>query len=524
MKPIALLMLEDSPLDAELVAAHVYRTGVPTQIERVETRSQYETALDTGKFDLILSDYALPDFDGLTALEIARERVPSTPFIFVSGTLGEDVAIDSLQKGATDYVLKNRLERLVPAIQRAVKEHSERQRRLHSERELKASEAKFRELADALPQLVWATDMSGAIIYMNRHAREYAGSRNEQQTPPGIEIAHPGEKYELMAHWTGHLSKGETFKVECRLLRSRDNTYRWHLIRFAPMQDETGKINGWLVAAVDVEEQKRREHALRASEEALLNINQTLEQKVEERTEAYRKLSARLLSIQDAERRKIARELHDSLGQYLTGLKINLDLLNQTDSLSQEKRAELLSLCVGVLDNCIREARTTSYLLHPPLLDEAGLAHAFRWYVDGFGQRSGIHVHLDLPPAFGRLPEDIEVVLFRVLQESLTNVHRHAESPSVEITLTCDAEHVRLEIKDCGRGIEKERLTLLREGKADFSVGLPGMRERVHELGGCFDLASSSSGTSVVVSVPLTRSSRRSWALQSASSGGLEFA
>ena len=154
-------------------------------------------------------------------------------------------------------------------------------------------------------------------------------------------------------------------------------------------------------------------------------------------------------------------------------------------------------------EQCLKETRTISHLLHPPLLDEAGLGSAIRWYVDGFGQRSGIEVNLDVPPAFGRLRRDIETALFRVVQEALTNVHRHSGGSAVNIRFDVDAESVWLEVKDNGKGIPEERLHAIHSGSA-VGIGLLGMRERLLELGGTLKIESSKAGTLLKISVPLT--------------------
>jgi len=156
-----------------------------------------------------------------------------------------------------------------------------------------------------------------------------------------------------------------------------------------------------------------------------------------------------------------------------------------------------------LLDRCISETRTISYLLHPPLLDEAGFASAARWYVDGFAQRSGMKVNLNLPPDLGRLPQRIEMALFRVLQEALTNVHRHAHASAVDISLERRIECVAMEARDYGRGIAPEQLQRLQESSSIGSVGVAGMRERAHELSGMLDIRSDQSGTVLRVMIPV---------------------
>jgi PAS domain S-box-containing protein len=218
--------------------------------------------------------------------------------------------------------------------------------------------------------------------------------------------------------------------------------------------------------------------------------------------EALRKLSGRLLGIQDQERRRIARELHDSLGQYLAGLKIAIEMLS--NSPGPERSRPLLAECSDILEKAITETRTLSHLLHPPLLDEAGFASAASWFVAGFSQRSGIPVSLELPEDMPRLSEAVEIALFRVLQESLTNVHRHSQAQTAEIKVETDAEQISIEVCDHGRGMPKHILEQITGDGTKLGVGLAGMRERIHELGGTFEVTSDERGTVVCATVPLS--------------------
>ncbi len=226
-----------------------------------------------------------------------------------------------------------------------------------------------------------------------------------------------------------------------------------------------------------------------------------LTQQVAARTRAetaQRALSARLLTLQDEERRKFARELHDSVGQHLAAMKMGISMLQ-----SKWPGDSTLKDCIKLLDDSISETRTISHLLHPPLLDEAGLASASRWFVEGFGKRSGIETKLDIRDGKGRLPEYIELVLFRVLQESLTKVHRHSGTKRAEIFLNTAEDTVILRVKDHGKGMPAQVLQTLSESGTSESVGLAGMSERIHEIGGRLDIKSNSSGTEIVVSVPV---------------------
>jgi signal transduction histidine kinase len=209
-------------------------------------------------------------------------------------------------------------------------------------------------------------------------------------------------------------------------------------------------------------------------------------------------LSVRLMQAQDEERRRIARELHDSFGQYLVALQMNLDLMDEARS--EEESRKFRGEARELVARCLKEVRTLSYLLHPPNLDDMGLVCAISWYTHGFSERSGIRVTLDLPSTSLRLPPRIELALFRVLQEALTNIHRHSQSAVAEIRLSTTAKAAILEIRDQGKGIPAEIVE--RDGK-NRGVGLTGMRSRVQELHGEFEITSTSSGTRVTASIPL---------------------
>src|ERR1051326_2009803 len=250
---------------------------------------------------------------------------------------------------------------------------------------------------------------------------------------------------------------------------------------------------------------RRRQYELRdhlrereAAEEALQRAHDALESLVEQRTAALRRLSVKLLSVQDEERRRIARELHDSLGQDLTAAKISLDMLAQEQyfNAAHLRDAQLL------VERCISDTRTLSHLLHPPLLDEAGFLSAAKWYVEGFGRRSGIDARLHLPEHLHRLPRRSEIALFRILQEALTNVHRHSGSRAVEVCVTANRSDVTLTVRDFGTGVPGEVLDRFWK-TGNVGVGLAGIRERLQELGGFLEIDSNSQGTLLKVKIPI---------------------
>jgi signal transduction histidine kinase len=281
------------------------------------------------------------------------------------------------------------------------------------------------------------------------------------------------------------------------------------------------KLNATVFALTSEAAERRR------VEQELQEAHRGLEQRVEERTtelsqalarlkaemsvrekaeDQLRRLSVRLMALQDQERRHIARDLHDTAGQTLCAIKMNIAVLQEMSQAGDPSR-ELLRDLNSLTDEALQEIRTTSYLLHPPLLDEAGFCSAARWFVDGFAKRSGIQVSCTIPPQLDRPPAHCELVLFRVLQESLTNVHRHSGASVAEVVLAHSSDHLTLEVSDNGAGISGERLASLRDVSHHSGVGLAGMRERVRELGGEFEIRSDSRGTTVRVRVPLTATS-----------------
>jgi len=252
-------------------------------------------------------------------------------------------------------------------------------------------------------------------------------------------------------------------------------------------------------------ESRRRDNAKLRSEQG------ELERRVQERTsdldranQSLRELSARLLQLQDDERRRIARELHDSVGQMLVALTMNLSSV-RLDVERLSKTAHALADSENLVQEMSTEVRTISHLLHPPLLDEAGLLSALRWYVEGFSRRSKINVDLDIPDDFQRLPRESETAIFRVVQECLTNIHRHSGSSIAKIHVGQRDHEVLVKIEDKGKGIPPEKIQEMASTGAP-GVGIRGMRERLRQLGGTLEINSDDTGTIIVVRLPVSES------------------
>src|SRR5690348_1747537 len=327
-------MLEDDATDAELTRFALSKGGLHFSLARVETRDQYLQELSQRPPELILSDYSLPGFNGHDALTLARDQCPETPFIFVTGTLGEEVAIQTLKSGATDYVLKTPLSRLIPAVNRALREAHDRAQR------------------------------------------------------------------------------------------------------------------------------RRAEEQLRQSHEQL------------------RALSVYLQSVREEERTRIAREVHDELGQALTCCKLDLSWIASKLPRDLQPLAEKARALTAHTDSTIQTVRRSSAELRPGVLDHLGLGAALEWQANEFQNRTGIKCDVRTHLREASLDQDLSTTLFRIFQETLTNVIRHAGATRVKVELAQKESRITLEVKDNGRGIERNQIS---NGK---SMGLLGMRERAALLGG----------------------------------------
>src|SRR5580704_17160788 len=336
----------------------------------------------------------------------------------------------------------------------------------------KRAENQSQTLLDAIPQQIWSGPSDGTLDYCNERWRSYMGLELEELRGDGWQsMLHPDDRKRVLRAWHESVTKGTPYEQEERH-RGVDGKYRWFLARGLPFRDAEGHIVRWYGTNTDVEDRKRAEEELRQH-------------------------SGQLLRLQDEERRRIARELHDSTGQDLVALATTLSQLRAFIPSSSRKSRKLASQCQALVDLCIREVRTLSYLLHPPMLDEAGLEDAIRHYAVGFTERTGIGVELNISPRVARMKPDVELALFRVVQESLTNIQRHSGSPQAKIRIECDLGKIRLEISDKGSGISGS-------GKmfSGLGVGIPSMHERVTLIGGQLDIESSSSGTTVRVTIP----------------------
>ena len=370
------------------------------------------------------------------------------------------------------------------------------QQRLEILEEQKAAyenEQQLHLLVDAVQDYaIFMLDANGCIRTWNRGAQRFKGYQASEilgrhfscfYSEEDVKAGKPQRELEIATR-DGRV-EDEGWRVR------KDGSKFWANVVITALKDASGNIIGFGKVTRDFTERMLAQRALEESQRRLQDSEKSL-----------RQLSLHLLRSQDEQRRRIGRDLHDSLGQYLSVLKMRLDSLARGKTTAD---AAELEECTDLTEKALKEVRTISYLLYPPMLEEMGLRSAILWYLDGFMKRSGIQTTFEVSPEFKRLSPDAEIALFRVLQESLTNVHRHSESPTAKVRLSLDNGSVVLEIGDEGKGMEFQHFGESGEGgAATIGVGLRGMNERMRELGGRLDVSSSAKGTTVTATIPVT--------------------
>ncbi len=473
----------------------------------------------------VVLDSDQPDMNGLELLGRLRSRsggrLPCA-IVLVTARDNKEIASEALRLGAQDclaksYITAHALTRSVElAITRFALE-GERAEAEAQQEELRLAKKRFELALRDSPIVVFCQDLDLRYTWIYNAALGYQSEEVVGKTD-GEVFERPEDATVTEALKRAVIETGVGQRKECSIYWN--GALRLFDLIVDPLLDASGKIVGVTCAAIDITERKELEAELKQA-------RADMEERVEQRTrqlegaldtleaevavrmrteERLRQLSARLLRTQDDERRRIARELHDSTGQTLAALKMMLSRAKRMVG-SDNYKPEIFEEMSAMADQAIADIRTTSYLLHPPLLEESGFASAARWYVQGFQERSGIRVDIDVPEI--DLPKELGIVLFRILQEGLTNVLRHSGSNAAEIEMKAEGNFLRLSIRDFGKGMPADKLAEFEAVGTGMGIGLSGMRERVHQIDGNLQIVSDNSGTLVSAVIPLTRSTTK---------------
>ena len=371
---------------------------------------------------------------------------------------------------------------------------------------LRRSEERFRLLVDAVQDYaIFMLDVEGYVSSWNTGAERIKGYEVSEIIGKHFSIFYPEEDIRAGKPRRELEIAAKEGRLEDEGWRLRkDGSRFWANVVITAIRNDAGRLIGFGKVTRDFTEKIKANEALRKE----IAERTAAERRVQDSERSLRQLSVRLLQTQDDERRRIGRDLHDSVGQYLVGLKMKVDSLKSSRERGQRDDDSQLTECSQLVEEAIKEVRTISYLLYPPMLEELGLKSAIPWYLDGFTKRSGIKTSFEVSPEFDRIPGDLELALFRVLQESLTNVHRHSGSPTATVRLMTENRCVLLQIVDEGSGNQSKNLeNLAMDWMGALGVGLRGMNERVRQLGGSLELSSAQGRTTVTARIPIPEAS-----------------
>ena len=486
-RELRILILEDVPTDAELMKDELTESGINFTSRLASSRKSFLDALEEFIPEIILSDYSMPSFDGLSALKIALGKCPDVPFIFVSGALGEEMAIELLKKGATDYVLKDRLSRLGPAVSRALSEVEERTERKRMENVLKESEVRYRTIFENTGTATVIIDVDTTIVLANRQFERLSGfSRYEIEGKTSwIDFVLEDDLPEvnvLRRPWGKHFKVSED-GYEFRIT-NRQGDIRNVLVNIAeiPLTDRM------VMSFLDISKLKSAEEKILASYEML------------------RSLTSELVMTEERERRRIAVDLHDNIGQTLALTKIKLESLISHTSENGFKKP-LLEIG-DMIDQSIQQARSLMTDLSPSVLYELGFIEAIYWLCEQVQTKHSLQVVLTNDLKITGIDEEIQLLLFRAMRELLMNVVKHARAKQTHVTIKNSGRNIQIVVKDDGVGFDISSISNV--AKLTGGFGLLSIHERLKYLGGIVEIETEKGlGTCITLLAPQKRKNKR---------------
>ena len=497
-KQLHVLLVEDSQDDADLILLELGKTGFDIDWKRVETEAALREAMKSGSWDIAISDFNLPRFDARKALEVLRETDEIIPFIIVSGCIGEESAIALMKEGASDFVMKDKLARLAPVVERELKDAAMRQEHRLAQETLQANEKLLSGITSSLGEGLLVMNDEGTLLFMNPEAERLLGwTESELFGKDANRIIHSQKRDgapmpEGECGILGVIKNGGVFKTSEDVFICKNGAHI-PVSLIATAIKENSKAVASVVVFQDVSQRKQAERDLLESREQL------------------RELSSYLQTVREEERTRIARELHDELGQMLTAVKLDAMWLDKHMSGEEQKIRDKIGSMTLLIDETLDAMRRVAADLRPVMLDDLGMVAAIEWLTQEFATRTGINTLLeqDMGQAeFGcggscekencKLDAAVATAAFRIAQECLTNIARHAQAKNVKVFLKCRDGKLMMWVTDDGKGIETG------VGNTNKSYGIIGMQERAIGLGGKMSVSGSpGKGTSVEIVLPV---------------------
>ncbi|VAW36248.1 response regulator receiver sensor signal transduction histidine kinase [hydrothermal vent metagenome] len=497
-KTLRILLVEDSLDDAELLLLHLRRGGYRPESMRVQTGAEMKTALESKPWDVVVSDFSMPSFSGLGALELMKDGGYDLPFIIVSGAIGEETAVRAMRAGANDYIMKDNLARLAPAIEREMREFRGREERRRVEAEIRKLSLAVRQS----PVSVVMTDLDGKIEYVNPKFTELTGYNYMEVIGENPRILNAGtmapEHYKEL--WTT-VKAGNVWRGEFHNKKKNGMLY-WEDATIAPIVDDSGETRGYLAVKEDITARKEYEDELKSKTRELDILNHDLHG-----------LTLEITKVEEKARKRFAGLLHDDIGQNLVAINMALSsYISATSSLGAECPALVTLREAGdLLQETIDSIRNMCKDLYPVspygerVMGSKGLVGALMWYAGNVLFPVGIELDLDACEDVERLSDEYKQHIYKILQECLQNIAKHSSAGSVKIRCSFSSGTFRISVEDDGVGIKADAYDAEdRGGSVGASIGIRLMRERIKAMDGTLSITSEAgTGTSVVVEFPM---------------------